>query len=114
MACRFGWCETPADIHSDDISHHTRELGYGMLLTVDLQGEPITNWMPDWGEWWIDRPEDIGIEYESVVTMLRDLPANYNAFRDALLSDPSFAEEVATMKARDAETNAKVARGAEK
>lgn len=107
MACRFSWCETPADIHADDISYHTRELGHGMKLTVELDGRPSTNWMPDWDEWWIDRAEDIGDEYKSVVTMLRELTANYNAFRDALLNDPVFADEVAAMRAKDAKERCK-------
>ncbi|WP_091226792.1 hypothetical protein [Microbacterium sp. 3J1] len=102
MACRFGWCETPADLHASDTSHHSRELGYGMMLTVDLQGEPISMWMPDWDEWWIDKPEDVDTEYAGVAAMLRDLPANYTAFRTALVSDPLFADEVAAMKAKDA------------
>lgn len=102
MACRFGWCETPADIHADDTSYHTRELGHGMKLAVENDGTPITMWMPDWDEWWIDSPEDVGTEYEGVVAMLRDLPANYTAFRTALVNDPLFAEEVAAMKAKDA------------
>lgn len=103
MACRFGWCETPADIHADDISFHTRELGHGMKLTVENDGSPITMWMPDFDEWWIDKPEDVDSEYESVVTMLRNLPENYREFRKALINDPLFATEVATMQAKDAE-----------
>lgn len=102
MACRFGWCDTPADVHADDISHHTRDLGHGMLLTVDMDGEPVTNWMPDWQEWWIDKPEAIGSEYGDVATMLCDLPKHYREFREALISDPLFAHEVSVMKARDA------------
>ncbi len=103
MACRFVWCETPADIHADDISYHTRELGHGMKLCVELHGEPITMWMPDWDEWWIDEPEDVDTEYESIAAMLRDLPDNYRRFREELLSDPLFVEEVATMQAKDKE-----------
>ncbi|MEN0023243.1 MAG: hypothetical protein AAGC61_08170 [Microbacterium sp.] len=99
MACRYAWCETPADIHAEDPSYHTRELGHGMKLTVENNGMPGTNWMPDWSEWWIDKPEDAGTEYESVIAMLRDLPKNYREFREALVNDPLFIEEVATMRA---------------
>ncbi|MEZ0141494.1 hypothetical protein AB1285_02155 [Microbacterium sp. NRRL B-14842] len=103
MACRFGWCDTPAKIHADDISYHTRELGHGMLLAVQTDGTPISNWMPDWDEWWIDEPGEIDTEYESVVETLRALPDNYRRFRAELLNDPLFADEVATMQARDKE-----------
>ena len=102
MACRFGWCETPADMHSEDPSYHTRELGFGMLLAVNIDGQPITNWMPDWGEWWIDSPEEIDAEYEAAMVMLRELPRQYREFREALVSDPLFAGEVAAVKAKDA------------
>lgn len=106
MACRFGWCDTPATIHADDVSHHTRDLGHGMLLTVDTNGMPITNWMPDWQEWWINKPEEIDTEYGAVATMLCDLPKHYREFREELINDPVFADEVIAMKAKDArETN---------
>lgn len=102
MACRYAWCETDAKTHADDISWHTRELGFGMKLTVQLDGSPITLWMPNFDEWWIDKPEDVDSEYEGVVAMLRDLPRVYREFREALVKDPLFAEEVAAMKANDA------------
>ncbi|OZB78169.1 MAG: hypothetical protein B7X41_20255, partial [Microbacterium sp. 14-71-5] len=57
--CRFAWCQTDADEHATDPSRHTRELGYGMLLSVDTDGHPIANWMPDWSEWWINHPEEV-------------------------------------------------------
>ena len=103
MACRYAWCETPADIHADDVSFHTQELGHGMRLTVENNGTPITMWMPDFDEWWIDKPEDIDTEYASVATMLHDLPANYRRFREELLNDPLFTDEVAIMQAKDKE-----------
>lgn len=102
MACRFGWCETPADLHAEDTSYHTRELGHGMILAVDNDGNAISNWMPDWGEWWIDKPEEIDTEYADVANMLRDLPEQYREFREALIKDPLFADEVAAMKVKDA------------
>ncbi|MCK2022768.1 hypothetical protein KZC52_07525 [Microbacterium sp. kSW2-24] len=105
--CRLSWCETPADIHAEDVSHHTRELGFGMMLTVDLNGKPMTNWMPDWSEWLNDRPEDFVAEYNDVAVMLTSLPEQFKEFRDALLSDPKFAEEVAAAKAKDASERTK-------
>lgn len=101
MACRFGWCETSADLHAEDPSYHTRELGFGMKLTVDNNGTPITNWMPDWQEWWIDGPEEIDTEYEPVAAMLSELNSNYTAFHDELVNDPTFALEVTAMKERE-------------
>lgn len=113
MNCRFGWCETPAALHAEDISYHTRELGYGMILAVDNDGNAISNWMPDWLEWWIDKPEEIDTEYNDVATMLRDLPEQYRAFREALTNDALFADEVAAMKSKDADEAAAVkAKGA--
>lgn len=100
--CRFAWCETPDDLHADDTSYHTRELGHGMILSVDNDGNAISNWMPDWSEWWIDKPEDIDREYDAVINMLRDLPRLYREFREALMNDSRFADEVAEMNARDA------------
>lgn len=97
--CRFAWCETDANQHAEDPSYHTRELGFGMLLTVNNEGQPIANWMPDWSEWWIDKPDEIDTEYSSVTAMLCNLTADFNAFRDALIDDPQFAKEVEGMKA---------------
>lgn len=99
--CRFAWCETDANQHAEDPSYHTRELGFGMLLTVDNEGQPITNWMPDWQEWWIDKPDEIDTEYTSVAEMLRGLRANFTAFREALTSDPQYAAEVEAMKVKE-------------
>jgi hypothetical protein len=98
-ACRFDWCETPADLHHDDPSDHSRDLGFGMKLCIDNEGNPITNWMPDWSEWWIDTHGDISTEYEGVAKMLSELEANYTAFRNDLINDPRFAREVEAMQA---------------
>ncbi|CAN7221605.1 hypothetical protein LJR044_003170 [Microbacterium foliorum] len=72
-----------------------------MLLAVNVEGQPISNWMPDWSEWWINRPDEIDTEYASVADMLRNLSQTFRAFRDALASDPEFAAEVAAMKERE-------------
>ncbi|MBT2484626.1 MULTISPECIES: hypothetical protein [unclassified Microbacterium] len=73
-----------------------------MLLTVNMDGQPIANWMPDWGEWWIDKPGEIDTEYDDVAIMLCELPKQYREFREALINDPVFADEVAAVKAKDA------------
>lgn len=72
------------------------------MFAVNIEGQPITNWMPDWQEWWIDRPEEIDAEYDDVASMLCELPKQYREFREALVNDPLFADEVAAMKAKDA------------
>ncbi|VXC29529.1 conserved hypothetical protein [Microbacterium sp. 8M] len=98
--CRFDWCQTDALEHRVDPSHHTRDLGHGMLLSVDMEGRPIANWMPDWSEWWINHPEDV-TEFDGVTDMLRGLKRDYENFRNALMADPKFAVEVAIVRMRD-------------
>lgn len=81
--CQFDWCETPAEMHAEDPTYHTRELGFGMLLAVDLEGNPYVNWMPDWSEWWAAGHE-VEQEFEPVIQMLQGIPANLARFTEAL------------------------------